>query len=90
VCQALNDPAWRGLNATQRGKLLFKLADLVQQNAEKLGQTETTDSGKLAAETVMQSGYVAEYYRYFAGLADKIEGQTLPIDKPDMRSIEGV
>ena len=82
--RALSDPAWRGLNATQRGKLLFKLADLVQQNAEKLGQAETTDSGKLAAETVMQSGYVAEYYRYFAGLADKIEGQTLPIDKPDM------
>ena len=82
--RALREPAWRGLTATQRGKLLFKLADLVQQNAETLGHAETTDSGKLAAETVMQSGYVAEYYRYFAGLADKIEGQTLPIDKPDM------
>lgn len=82
--RALREPAWRGLTATQRGKLLFKLADLVQQNAETLGHAETTDSGKLAAETIMQSGYVAEYYRYFAGLADKIEGQTLPIDKPDM------
>ena len=82
--RALREPAWRGLTATQRGKLLFKLADLVQQNAETLGHAETIDSGKLAAETVMQSGYVAEYYRYFAGLADKIEGQTLPIDKPDM------
>lgn len=82
--RALRAPEWRALTATQRGKLLFKLADLVQQNAETLGHAETTDSGKLAAETVMQSGYVAEYYRYFAGLADKIEGQTLPIDKPDM------
>lgn len=82
--RALEDPAWRSLTATQRGKLLFKLADLVEQHATSLGQTETTDSGKLAAETVMQSGYVADYYRYFAGLADKIEGQTLPIDKPDM------
>lgn len=82
--RALKAPEWRSLTATQRGKLIFKLADLVQANAETLGQAETTDSGKLAAETVMQSGYVAEYYRYFAGLADKIEGQTLPIDKPDM------
>lgn len=82
--RALNAPEWKSLTPTQRSKLVFKLADLVQENAETLGQTETTDSGKLAAETVMQSGYVAEYYRYFAGLADKIEGQTLPIDKPDM------
>ncbi len=82
--RALREPAWRSLTATQRGKLLFKLADLVEQNAQNLGHAETTDSGKLAAETVMQSSYVAEYYRYFAGLADKIEGQTLPIDKPDM------
>lgn len=82
--RALDDPAWRNLTPTQRSKLLHKLADLVEASAQKLGETETTDSGKLAAETVAQSGYVAEYYRYFAGLADKIEGATLPIDKPDM------
>lgn len=82
--RALNDPAWCNLTPTQRSKLLFKLADLVEAAAQTLGTTETTDSGKLAAETVAQSGYVAEYYRYFAGLADKIEGATLPIDKPDM------
>jgi len=82
--RALTDPAWANLLPTQRSKLLFKLADLMQTNAKKLGEIETTDSGKLAAETVTQSGYVAEYYRYFAGLADKIEGATLPIDKPDM------
>lgn len=81
---ALDDPAWRDLNATQRGKLLYRLADLVESNAEQLGRTETTDSGKLAAETLAQTGYVADYYRYFAGLADKIEGAVLPIDKPDM------
>jgi len=81
---ALDDPAWRDLSATQRGKLLYRLADLVELNAEQLGRTETTDSGKLAAETLAQTGYVADYYRYFAGLADKIEGAVLPIDKPDM------
>lgn len=40
--------------------------------------------GKLAAETTAQTGYVADYCRYYAGLADKIEGAELPIDKPDM------
>lgn len=76
--------AWADMLPTARGKLLYKLADLVEANAQKLGQVETTDSGKLAAETTMQTRYVADYYRYYAGLADKIEGATLPIDKPDM------
>ena len=80
----LNGGPWAALNATQRGALLYKLADLVEKNAQRLGEIETTDSGKLAAETISQSMYVASYYRYYAGLADKIEGTTLPIDKPDM------
>lgn len=82
--RALTDPAWCDLSATARGKLLYRLAELVEDNAEMLGRAETTDSGKLAAETVAQTGYVADYYRYFAGLADKIEGAVLPIDKPDL------
>ncbi|MFT6913879.1 MAG: acyl-CoA reductase-like NAD-dependent aldehyde dehydrogenase [Motiliproteus sp.] len=80
----LNSGPWATMNATQRGALLYRLADLIEQNAQTLGEVETTDSGKLAAETVSQSSYVASYYRYYAGLADKIEGATLPIDKPDM------
>ncbi len=82
--RALFDPAWRNMTQSNRGKLLYRLADLVETNAEKLGQLETTDSGKLARETVAQTAYVADYYRYYAGLADKIEGAVLPIDKPDM------
>ncbi|WP_420569628.1 aldehyde dehydrogenase [Thalassovita sp.] len=82
--RALNDPAWRDLTATQRGKLLYRLADLIEENAQALGRVETTDSGKLLAETAAQTGYVGDYYRYYAGLADKIEGAVLPIDKPDM------
>lgn len=82
--RALTDPAWEGLTATQRGKLLFKLADLVEKNSEMLGAVETRDSGKLAAETRTQSNYVADYYRYYGGYADKIQGATYPIDKPDM------
>ncbi|MFK7761837.1 MAG: aldehyde dehydrogenase [Roseobacter sp.] len=81
---ALDLPAWRDMTQTARGKLLYRLADLIAENAETLGAIETTDSGKLAAETKAQTGYVADYYRYYAGLADKIEGAVLPIDKPDM------
>ncbi|WP_439123847.1 aldehyde dehydrogenase [Marivita sp.] len=80
----LNDPAWRDMTQTQRGKLLYRLADLIEENAAKLGRIETTDSGKLLAETASQTAYVGDYYRYYAGLADKIEGAVLPIDKPDM------
>ncbi len=82
--RALNEGPWSTMTATQRGKLLYKLADLVEKNAGKLGEYETTDSGKLLAETQMQTGYVADYYRYYAGMADKIQGATLPIDKPDL------
>ena len=82
--RALDAPEWRGLTQTQRGRLLYRLADLVEENAQHLGRIETTDSGKLLAETVSQTAYVADYYRYYAGLADKIEGAVLPIDKPDM------
>lgn len=82
--RALETPEWRDLTATQRGKLLYRLADLIEQNAQALGRIETTDSGKLLAETAAQTGYVGDYYRYYAGLADKIEGAVLPIDKPDM------
>ncbi len=82
--RALNDSDWRDMTATRRGKLIARLAELIEQNARKLGELETNDSGKLASETVAQTGYVADYYRYYAGLADKIEGATLPIDKPDM------
>ncbi|QFT72680.1 aldehyde dehydrogenase [Ruegeria sp. THAF33] len=82
--RSLDDPAWRDMTQTARGKLLFKLAELIEENAGHLGQLETTDSGKLLAETASQTAYVGDYYRYYAGLADKIEGAVLPIDKPDM------
>ena len=82
--RALDNPEWRDMMQTARGKLLFKLADLIEQHAGRLGELETQDSGKLLAETATQTKYVADYYRYYAGLADKVEGAVLPIDKPDM------
>ena len=52
---------WRDLTQTDRGHLLFRLADLVEQNAERLARLETTDSGKLLAETAVQTTYVGGY-----------------------------
>jgi len=82
--RALYSPQWTDLTATARGELLFKLANLVEANAAKLAELETRDTGKIIRETRAQIAYVAEFYRYYAGLADKIEGKHLPIDKPDM------
>ena len=82
--KALYEGPWSQMTATQRGKLLRKLGDLIVDKAAHLGDIETIDSGKLLKETRGQTGYVSDYYWYFAGLADKIEGATLPIDKPDM------
>lgn len=82
--RALNEGPWAQMTATQRGKMLHKLGDLIGQYSEHLGEIETIDSGKLGKETRAQTGYVSDYYYYFGGLADKIQGATLPIDKPDM------
>ncbi len=79
---AFRDPAWRSLTPSRRGKLLVGLAGLIEENAERLGKLETKDNGKLIAEMGAQTRYLAEWYRYFGGLADKIEGSVLPMDKP--------
>lgn len=82
--RALDQGPWPSMTATARGKLLARLADLVADNAERLAELETRDTGKIIRETSAQIAYVADFYRYYAGLADKIEGAFLPIDKPDM------
>ena len=75
---------WAGLTATARGKLLNRLADLIFANADRLAAIETRDNGKLLSEMTTQLRYIPEWYRYFGGLADKIEGAVLPIDKANM------
>lgn len=81
---ALFDGPWSKMTPTARGRILHRLGDLIAEEADHLGDIETIDSGKLLKETRGQTGYVRDYYHYFAGMADKIEGATLPIDKPDM------
>ena len=79
----LNGP-WSKMTPTQRGKCLRKLGDLLAEKSEQLGRTESVDTGKMLKETRWQATYIAEFFHYFAGCADKIAGETLPIDKPDM------
>jgi aldehyde dehydrogenase (NAD+) len=80
---AFEGKAWRGLTATARGKLLRRLGDLVASHAEELAQIEVRDNGKLINEMLAQLRYIPEWYHYYGGLADKVEGAMLPIDKPD-------
>ena len=76
---------WSSFLPNQRGEFLRAIGDQLKQNAELLGTIETRDTGKMFKETKFQANYIAEFYYYYAGLADKIEGSTLPIDKPDMQ-----
>jgi acyl-CoA reductase-like NAD-dependent aldehyde dehydrogenase len=78
---AFTDGPWPQMNASQRGALLRKLGDLVAKNAERLAQAEVMDNGKLIAEMRAQLNYAPQWYYYFGGLADKIEGSVIPLDK---------
>ena len=60
ACRVLDGPAWRDMTQTARGKLLHRLADLIEENADLLGCAETSDSGKLLAETALQTKYVGD------------------------------
>ena len=74
---------WPLLMPTQRGKLLRKIGDLLGEAAEDLARTEVRDNGKLISEMLAQTRYIPEWYYYYAGLADKVEGAVIPSDKPD-------
>jgi aldehyde dehydrogenase (NAD+) len=74
---------WSSLKPSQRGRLLTKLADLIEDAAEHLANIEVRDNGKLYAEMFAQTKYLAQWYRYYGGLADKVEGAVIPTDKPD-------
>ena len=79
------DSSWSILHPRDRAKYLRLIANELRNNAEYLGKIETIDTGKLFRETKTQANYIAEYYDYFAGLADKVEGTVVPIDKEDMQ-----
>ena len=82
--RAFSEGEWAKALPTARGKYLRRLADLLAEHSELLGRTETIDTGKMLKETRWQAKYIAEFFHYYAGCADKVQGTTLPIDKPDM------
>ncbi len=87
AAQRAFDGEWPKLLPRERGKYLRAIADKLRKNAKLLGEIETIDTGKLFRETKKQANYIAEYYDYYAGMADKVEGTVLPIDKPNIQAI---
>ncbi len=73
---------WRALSASARGAVLRRFGDLVAENADRLAELESRDNGKLITEMRGQLRYIPQWFYYFGGLADKIEGRVIPIDKP--------
>jgi (Z)-2-((N-methylformamido)methylene)-5-hydroxybutyrolactone dehydrogenase len=81
---ALENPAWRDITQTQRGALLRKLADLIGERVDDLAGVETLDNGKLLREVTGQVKRVPEFFYYYGGIADKILGDVIPANKPDL------
>src|SRR5438105_12628077 len=83
--KAFESGPWPKLTPSQRGRLLWKVAELIEQNAEELAQLETLDNGKPIKYS--KGGDVpltADHFRYFAGWATKLEGDTIPVSIPNM------
>jgi aldehyde dehydrogenase (NAD+) len=78
---AFESGPWRKMNASARGRLLHRLADLIEANAEQLARLESLDNGKpVSVARNVDVAKTAACYRYFAGWADKVHGKTIPID----------
>jgi aldehyde dehydrogenase (NAD+) len=75
---------WGRVSGYERSRLMAKLADLLQADAERMGRLETTDNGKIIRETQTQMVLAARQYRFFAGYADKLWGQQIPLDQRDV------
>ena len=78
---AFDQGPWKRMKASERGRLLHHLADLIEQNADQLARLETLDNGKpLSIAKAVDVTKTIACYRYFAGWADKVQGKTIPID----------
>ncbi len=72
---------WPDMTASQRGRLLYRLGTIIERESKRLSEIEVRDNGKLLAEMQSQVEYVPQWYYYFGGLADKIQGSVIPLDK---------
>lgn len=80
---AFRQGPWATMLPGERGLALLKVADVVERHTEELAGLETRDNGKTLKEMLTQVKRIPGFFRYFAGLADKIEGEVLPPDRPD-------
>ena len=81
--KAFDDGPWSRMNASDRGRILNKLADLIEQNTNELAALESLDNGKPLRDAMAADlPLTIKCYRYYAGWADKIHGKTIPIDGP--------
>jgi len=79
---AFQDGPWSRMSASDRGRLIYKLGELIERDAQRLAEVESRDNGKLMSEVLGQVKYCAKYFYYYGGLADKIQGHVVPMDKP--------
>src|SRR5436309_5401796 len=76
---AFHSPEWRDMDSAKRGRILTKLTGLVRENSDELARLETMNEGKTLRESKGDVAWAARAFEYFAGLADKIEGETIPV-----------
>lgn len=81
---AFEAPTWHGLTATQRGRLLTRLGDAIAARADEIAALETRENGKLYREMLGHLRLIPEWLYYFGGLADKLEGSVIPVNRPEM------
>jgi len=83
--KAFESGPWPKLTPSQRGRLLWKLAELIEQHADELAALETLDNGKpIKYSKAADVPLTADHFRYFAGWATKLEGETIPVSSPNM------
>ena len=80
---AFEDGPWCRMNPSERGRLLWRLADLIEAHGDEFAQLESLDNGKpLAVARAADVALTIDHFRYYAGWATKIEGETIPINGP--------
>jgi len=82
--RAFTSGAWPALSASARGRLVRRFGEVLEQHVAELATIEARDNGKLYAETFNQARYLCEWFQFYGGLADKIEGSVPAMDKPDV------
>jgi aldehyde dehydrogenase (NAD+) len=78
------ETAWLATSPATRARLLLRLADAIEEQGERLAALEVRDNGKLFREMSAQLKAIPNWYRYYAGLADKLQGETVPMERASL------